>query len=343
MDVFQNIREKSQLFSDSQYFDGIVAVLLHLQIAEKHLVHGTSTGEDYYFTDVVYRTNHAFEGILKEAYTLFTGKDEQQPTPFQIEKYLLDNKLLKERVLALFTNYRTEWRNKSTHDYQLFFSEQEAFLAITTVSAFISILLDQMVEKMAFERKTTDVAQNAPAIRSAIPDYEALAPFDQVLQILLRFSSEFQVDENQSSPSFESELVGELSGYIKAVAPQIVVESDTTITAGRYQFAVDLLLCNRGESILLELKRPGSGLATMRSGREQLFSYLSASDVDKGILLVLPFREGTPMTVDTVTRLHGGTQKQVTTVYPSMPEEQSSMHTALTNSADLSQLATPTE
>ncbi len=79
------------------------------------------------------------------------GATHQEIPPFQIEKHLENEDLLKERVLNQFTNYRTEWRNKSTHDYQLFFASQEALLAIVSVSAFFNILLDQMLEKYSFD------------------------------------------------------------------------------------------------------------------------------------------------------------------------------------------------
>jgi len=209
-----------------------------------------------------------------------------------------------------------EWRNKSTHDYQLFFSEQEAFLAIMTVSAFINILLDQMVEKMAFEKKATQVVQTAPAIRSAIQGYESLSPFEQVLQLIVSFAMAFQPNTNQWNTSFEAELIGELAGYIKGVAPQITIELDATITIGRYRFTVDLLVGNRGEKVIIEIKRPGSAPATVRSGEEQLFSYLAASDISKGILLLPPSTKGMQITFDTVTRLQGSRPTQVTKVYP---------------------------
>lgn len=91
MDVISTIREKTGLFSGTDYYDGLEAVILHLEIAEKHQVRGKDFGEDYLFTDVVYRTNHAFEGALKEAYSLFAGKVSQQTTPHQIEKYFEAN------------------------------------------------------------------------------------------------------------------------------------------------------------------------------------------------------------------------------------------------------------
>ncbi|GJQ50946.1 MAG: hypothetical protein HKUEN01_33320 [Candidatus Kuenenia stuttgartiensis] len=104
-------------------------------------------GDNYLYNDVVYGCNQAFEGSLKEAYGIITGDDPNKIMPHQIEKYFEQNSVLRECVLTLFTNHRMAWRNKSTHDYKLYFSEHEAFLAIVNISEFIKILLDQMIEK----------------------------------------------------------------------------------------------------------------------------------------------------------------------------------------------------
>ena len=50
------------------------------------------------------------------------------------------------------SRYRTEWRNPSTHDYKLDFDEDEALLAIASVCAFAIVLLDQITEKLNFDR-----------------------------------------------------------------------------------------------------------------------------------------------------------------------------------------------
>ena len=143
MNLLKLLKDKAEYFSTSENDRGISSVVSHIEIAERHYENG-KLGDDYLFNDVIYRSNQAFEGALKEAYRIITGMTPNRITPHQIEKYFEENNILKERVLQLFTNYRTEWRNKSTHDYKLYFSEQEAFLAIVNISAFINILLDQM-------------------------------------------------------------------------------------------------------------------------------------------------------------------------------------------------------
>ena len=153
MDLLKLLKGKAEYFSASEDDRGVSSVVSHIEIAERHYENGKS-GDDYLFNDVIYRSNQAFEGALKEAYRIIADKNPNKITPHKIEKYFEENDVLKERVLQLFTNYRTEWRNKSTHDYKLYFSEQEAFLAIVNISAFINILLEQMVEKQAYNKES---------------------------------------------------------------------------------------------------------------------------------------------------------------------------------------------
>jgi uncharacterized protein (DUF927 family) len=81
--------------------------------------------EDDYrlFTDAIHRLNQAYEGSLKEAYQMLTGNKPDKMSPHEIEQSFQKDLILKERVLTFFENYRRDWRNTSTHDYKLCFSE----------------------------------------------------------------------------------------------------------------------------------------------------------------------------------------------------------------------------
>ena len=107
MDLLESIREKLIFFSDTDHYLGLQSVVSHIEVAEHHLEMGRKS-DDYYFTDVIYRTNQAFEGALKEAYVLLAKNGVKDKSPYQIEKYLESEKLLEERVLSLFSNYRME-------------------------------------------------------------------------------------------------------------------------------------------------------------------------------------------------------------------------------------------
>ena len=154
MNLLQNIAEKINSINETSLPHGVKSVITHIEIAEKHFFQAKESKDHDLYTDVIYRTNHAFEGILKEAYQILENKPSNEKSSFDIENYLSENNVFNERVMELFVNYRKNWRNPSTHDHKLFFVEQEAFLAIVTVSAFVNLLLDQIIEKISYDINT---------------------------------------------------------------------------------------------------------------------------------------------------------------------------------------------
>jgi len=117
MNLVEILRSRVADLSHGDYVVGLKAVLQHIEVAESHLERGKATSEETAFTDAIYRTNQAFEGSLKEAYRVLTGKNPAKETTNKIEQYLQEQNVLRHRVLAQLTNYRREWRNPSTHDY----------------------------------------------------------------------------------------------------------------------------------------------------------------------------------------------------------------------------------
>ena len=146
MDLSKELKRKQETLKDLVSDGGIYAALRHIEIAERWFERARVEGDEDLFNDVIYRTNQAFEGMLKEAYTVLGQTDASNLTPHQIEQKLIAGGVFSERVTDLFRNYRQEWRNKSTHNHNLFFNAQEALLAIVSISAFSTILLDQIIE-----------------------------------------------------------------------------------------------------------------------------------------------------------------------------------------------------
>lgn len=72
MNLLELLKSKAAYFSVSEEDSGISSLISHIEIAERHYENGKS-GDDYLFTDVIYRSNQAFEGILKEAYRIISG------------------------------------------------------------------------------------------------------------------------------------------------------------------------------------------------------------------------------------------------------------------------------
>ncbi|WP_195377849.1 hypothetical protein [Klebsiella michiganensis] len=284
MDLLNIIKAKKDSFKGTPSELGLDAVIHHIEVSESHFELGRRNGEHLY-TDAVYRTNQAFEGALKEAYRILKGEDPSKKKPFEIEKYLDSNKVLKEKVLAQLTNYRTEWRNKSTHDYQLFFSSQEALLAIVSVSAFFNILLDQMLEKQSFDFEKSKAEGRTKEFFGAGKSHESLSFLQQVINIISLFTLEIKEESNTREPFREFELIGRLAGFITASDSEIEVFTEYPIKNESGRFYIDMLLKKRDEHLVIELKCPHREyLRRAREGNEQLKRYLTVSNFSQGIV-----------------------------------------------------------
>lgn len=284
MDLLKLIKSKINAFKGTASEQGVEAVVHHIEISESHFELGKSNGE-HLFTDVVYRTNQAFEGALKEAYRVLTTNDPSKISPFQIERYFETESVLKERVLSQFTTYRTEWRNKSTHDYKLFFSSQEALLAIVSVSAFFNILLDQMIEKQSFDLEKEKVQRRAKGFFADGNVYGSMGFMQQVVKLLKLFSEELQEEGDDALPTKEFELQGKLAGFISAADPEIEIFTEYPINYGSGRIMIDMLLKKGDGSVIVELKRPTKEAGRRaREGVEQLKHYLVASNLTQGIV-----------------------------------------------------------
>ena len=277
------------VFTVLEIVQGLGSVISHIEIAERHLDRGKK-GDDYLFTDAVYRTNQAFEGSLKEAYRVLTGNQPEKLTPYEIELYLEEKAILKERVLLLFKNYRQEWRNKSTHDYKLYFSEQEAFLAVVNTCAFFNILLDQMIERKAYIQEKIELSKSGIVKTDQIQDKSLI---EQISQLLIKFSNDApsKMKGTAMPRYFERELIGMLGAYMDSADEQIEVITEYAITFGERKLYADFLVRKGESSLLIEIKNPAKSVATLLNhGKEQLFTYMNASGINDGILYIPPIR-----------------------------------------------------
>lgn len=153
MDLLAELHAKLATLDHYKGAAAVRAAVRHIEAAKRHLQRGRKGRDDDAFTDVVYRTNQAFEGMLREAYVLLHATSASSLSLHQIEQKFVADGTFSPRVLTAFERYRKEWRNPSTHDHTLLFSEQEALLAIVSVSAFAVVLLDQMIEVFSFREQ----------------------------------------------------------------------------------------------------------------------------------------------------------------------------------------------
>jgi hypothetical protein len=206
MDILDIIRRTIEALPDGPHLAGLRSVLRHIEAAYKHFSRAQSEGDETGFTDAIYRTNQAFEGSIKEAYRVIEHKDPQRLTPREIEEYFEKNKTFRGRVLAQFTNYRKEWRNPSTHDHNLDFDEDEAFLAIVSVSAFAKLLIDQIAEELSFTAARKDIQSHNVGVGETLAKSGKLS--DRVIKIFREFTQHYPTTTRSVPVETEAQLMG---------------------------------------------------------------------------------------------------------------------------------------
>jgi hypothetical protein len=239
----------------------------------------------HYYNDVVYRTNQAFEGALKEAYKVLGGKTDEETTrktPNDIEKYFKENNVFKERVLKLFENYRQEWRNKSTHDYKLVLDEHEAFLALINVSSFVHMLLKQVQEKLAYNEEKAKEPNTQTKTQFAKTKDKKEPLVEKLVKILKIFSSETVY----STDIKEEELMGKLYAFLEKLDPNLKVHVEPKISINEIiSVRPDFMIEYQDEKVIIEVKVK-SRQRDYKAGISQVSRYLQIAKVESGILFI---------------------------------------------------------
>ena len=289
MDTIEIIKNKIEHLTGFGMAKGMPSVLRHIEIAEDYFNRARIEREDDMFTDVIYRTNHAFEGILKEAYTILAGRNPINITPNEIEKYLQNNNIFRPRVMELFKNYRTEWRNPSTHDYQLTFTEQEAFLSIMSVTSFISILLDQMIEKRSFVLVKEKGSSSLKAMKKYYQQNKNDPLSDIFPYIISEITREFINNISNETEATEQQIMGMLSALFQIFTPWIIFQEQPIFEDSGGKIIPDFYIERGGEKIILEIKKYKKLTPEkMKLVTEQMLRYLRAADVETGIIIMIP-------------------------------------------------------
>lgn len=272
MDIFGLVSRSIAQLPPGPHVAGLQAVMKHIEVASKYLERGRDTGENDLYTDVIFRTNHAFEGSLKEAYRVLANADPARKTPNDIEKYLEKNGLLSDRVVIQLTRYRQEWRNPSTHDYTLDFDESEAFLALVSVASFAKLLVDQIAISLA--------QQNASQKATSEPSESGLMWYLQEECVYLLNS----VADQGTPPKSEVELIGLISGYfanIEGLSFQI-----EPVIGDERKFRPDLIFRRADETVVVELKRSSNPLTMVPTDYNQIEAYTEALPDAEGMLIM---------------------------------------------------------
>lgn len=293
LDLLKEINEKIKSHAEWTGAKGLRAILVHIENAERYHRRANAERDEHLYTDVIYRTNHAFEGILKEAYGVLAGGSADRRTPNEIETYLVDNNVLPDRVVDLLKNYRQHWRNPSTHDYQLFFSEHESYLAIVTVSAFVSILVDQMLKKIAYLDEIKRLESAAGSARKDIENFGSLKSIEKVWKVLVAFGQHYILDFENMSKIDRNSANAQMAAFITKFAPELTVIQDATIRRGTASVTFDLMIEDGDAVVAIETRDPrpyhfDGGDIISDVAIDQLAERLHLSGLNSGIVFFYP-------------------------------------------------------
>jgi len=317
MDLLQEIKQRAGALRAREAERGIEAVIRHIEAAERYLLRGRREHDDGVFNDVVYRANQAFEGSLKEAFSLFTQRNANKKTPAEIEKHLLDNQILAPRVVELLTNYRQRWRNPSTHDHTLFFGEQEALLAIVSVSAFVRILIDQMIETATARVERDELQKRRQDVLETLGKYQELSFPDQIAAVLRFFAADAAGEDLRSWSA--PEFVGHIVAYLESADPDIQVLREPILSEGEV-VRPDLLVSKGDQKVIVEIQRMAEWSPPYASGRKsQLLTFLNEGGVDHAILFSAPEVPGDPMRIERVPLVDGDREMDLQLIVPTLP------------------------
>ncbi|MBI3258206.1 MAG: hypothetical protein HYZ54_01805 [Ignavibacteriae bacterium] len=299
MDTLKEIEKQIdsiRVNDDSRYLDSI---LIHIQRAEFYYIQGrTDTG---FYNDVIYRSNQAYEGALKESYKVLADKTEDEvlkKTPNDIEKYLETENVFKDRVVQLFKNYRSEWRNKSTHDHKLFFDQNEAFIALTSVTSFVHLLLKQIQDKISYKEQQKKLSvdresvEKIKLIRSSITKN----PIEKLTDLIIEFAKQKgeQIFNNGSNTK-EVGVLGVFHAYIESIGKVINIQKEPKINIHGIEFWPDFKIEIDDEIIVLELTRHPKYLTKPIYGSlERLLIYMQELNIYKGVVYYANFNESNP-------------------------------------------------
>lgn len=251
MDFSKVISEKREELRQLGEIDSFDEVLRHLEAAEKHFNNARQQGDSELFTDVIYRSNQVFEGILKEAYQVIAKNDGSKKTPSQIEDYFTKNTVFRPRVLEYFSRYRKEWRNPSTHDHRLDFDEQEAFLAYSTVCGFCFVALNQMIQILASEKTLVDQSDSDIQISAQRIAEILVAGLPSLLRSLQIGASTLKGHVRIS----EAALLGGIEGLIRSASKTINIVTEAWFTSVDSRVQADLSVSQLDKHVIVDLKR----------------------------------------------------------------------------------------
>jgi hypothetical protein len=166
-------------------------------------------------------------------------------------------------------------------------------LAIVSVTAFTSILLDQMLEKTAYLSKLKALESATHLARERIEGFEELPPIDKVLRVVFSFADHYITNYAEMSSYSRTETSAQLAAFVEKVAPELRVAQEVRLGSNSQTVIFDLLISEGNTKVAVEVReaysREGSEAHFVSAAAlSQLQQNLRTSGLANGVLFFLP-------------------------------------------------------
>jgi hypothetical protein len=170
------------------------------------------------------------------------------------------------------------------------FSEGEAFVSILSVTAFVGALLDQMLQRLAYE-------ETSAIEKTALPKILAQRGSEPLIDRVVYLLSQVKMDGVLLGRDLEeSELVGAIHALLTAALPEITVTQQPRFSDDVGSVIPDFLLEQGDSRLVLEVKKYRHWSASIdRSMRMQVARLLHASHASAAVALLVPSRDVEPV------------------------------------------------
>ncbi len=279
MDVIKEIQIVLESLDKARQTELTNGVITHIERSVFLFNQARITNDEQYYTDSIYRTNQAYEGILKEAYMVFSGKSVVKKRTVDLENYFEKNNFFNNRVKKSFALYRQEWRNPATHNHNLFFKMDEAFLAVVNVSAFIFVLLNQISEQISYKNTKQLFKNKTNNIKIDSLQKDKITKL--IVDELKRFYSLYHQEKEDINTEYQ--LIGALKGFLENKFSNLEIQSDYYGDMFSI-YRPDIAILKDNEIVVLIEVKKEYHKSRLDAGYKQVKSYLYESKLKQGIL-----------------------------------------------------------
>lgn len=179
----------------------------------------------------------------------------------------------------------------------MFFDENEAFIALTSVTSFVHLLLKQIQERIAYLKQQEKLAtQKEFTYKIEIIAAEDKSPVDKLIDLIVEFSNQnYQSIFSNTKNIREVEIMGLFQAYIESAGKNIKVQREPKINDLLMGVRPDFIIEIDGQKIILEFNRSVKNSPDSRTAMNQILSYLAMTNINKGIIYYANFNEPNPL------------------------------------------------